>query len=240
MFGFNAISDEAISDITLPVITGTIYVTDSDDTAIISGADRVDGYIDTTDGTDTATISGYSVVAGQILTLDSDDTADIEGSTSAYTSGVISATDSDDTATITGTVEQPSEMDMHDGFKKEDLRRIRDLQKRLKKAEEERNRLRILKVKERKDAIANAIDPKKVAPKQQVVVELPQEVQVDKPSLDLQAINTVIANLERQKDQLLKSIALKQEMARIQTELAILEAKRKAELDDEEALLLLM
>ena len=261
MLGFNAFSDLAISDISLPVITGTIYVTDSNDTAnltsqvlvqgsinttdqddfaVISGEDRVDGYIQATDGTDTATLTGSSVVAGQILTLDGDDTADIEAFATQPT-GYIYAEDSNDTSIIIGVVsgEEPT-MDMHDGFKKEDLKRIRDLQKRLKKAEEKRNQLRILKIKERKDAIANAVDPKKVALKQQPVVESPQEVEIDKPSIDLREINAVIANLERQKDQLLKSIALKQEMARIQTELTILEAKRKAELDDEEALLLLM
>ena len=240
MLGFNPISDHAISDIALPIITGTIYATDSNDSATLTGQVAITGSISATDGTDTCTINAQELVSGYILATDDNDTADLEGVAEQPT-GYIYAEDSNDTSVIIGVVsgEEPT-MDMHDGFKKEDLKRIRDLQKRLKKAEEKRNQLRILKIKERKDAIANAVDPKKVALKQQPVVESPQEVEIDKPSIDLREINAVIANLERQKDQLLKSIALKQEMARIQTELVILEAKRKANEDDEEALLLLM
>ena len=43
-----------------------------------------------------------------------------------------------------------------------------------------------------------------------------------------------------QKDRIIREIALRQEQARLQMELAIFEAKRKAELDDEEAILLLI
>ena len=54
MLGFNAFSEQAISDISLPVITGILYATDNNDTANLSGEVLVAGQINTTDGTDYA------------------------------------------------------------------------------------------------------------------------------------------------------------------------------------------
>ncbi len=48
-----------------------------------------------------------------------------------------------------------SEMDMHDGITKEELRRIRALLKKRQQAENERNRLRIEKIRARKEALTN-------------------------------------------------------------------------------------
>lgn len=158
--------------------------------------------------------------------------------------GVLYVVDQNDTGSFVGSViplpPSPNEMDMHDGISKEELKRIRALQKKIKKAEEARIQLRIESVKARKNAIADLVDPK-VAEKDVNTLELQAKVQDDKPSLvDLRKINAEIRNLERQKEQLLQAVAYRQEIARIQAELAILEAKARAERDDEEALLLLM
>ena len=58
MLGFNAFSEQAISDISLPVITGVLYAVDSNDTAVLLGEVLVEGTINTTDGNDFALLSG--------------------------------------------------------------------------------------------------------------------------------------------------------------------------------------
>lgn len=133
----------------------------------------------------------------------------------------------------------PDNVDTHDGISKDELKRIRALQKQIKKTEEARNKARIEAIKARKNAILEAIEPT-VVKEIQNEVESQAEVRFDTPSSDLRKLNAEIRNLERQKAQLLQAIAYRQEIARVQTELAILEAKAKAEQDDEEALLLLM
>lgn len=157
--------------------------------------------------------------------------------------GVLYAVDGNDSGLFIGSViplpPTPTDVDTHDGISKEELKRIRALQKRIKKAEEARNKARIEAVKARKNAISEAIEPT-VVKETQIAVESPTEVRFDTPSSDLRKLNAEIRNLERQKAQLLQAIAYRQEIARIQTELAILEAKAKAEADDEEALLLLL
>ena len=72
-------------------------------------------------------------------------------------------------------------------------------------------------------------------------VESREEVKSGKPPIDLKKLNAEIARLERQKDQLLTTVKLRQEIARVQMELAIHEAKmREQELDDETALIMLL
>ena len=126
----------------------------------------------------------------------------------------------------------PNTMDMHDGISKEELKRIREIQKQLRKAENERNRLKIEKTKARKEAIANLVSPKKIAKVVENKVKL-IEPKIEKVEFDIQS-------LVDQKDRIIREIALRQEQARLQMEFAIFEAKRKAELDDEEAILLLI
>jgi hypothetical protein len=123
-------------------------------------------------------------------------------------------------------------MDMHDGISKEELKRIREIQKQLRKAENERNRLRIEKTKARKELITNLVSPKKVAKVVENKVKL-IEPKIEKVEFDIQS-------LVDQKDRIIREIALRQEQARLQMEFAIFEAERKAELDDEEAILLLI
>jgi len=123
-------------------------------------------------------------------------------------------------------------MDMHDGISKEELKRIREIQKQLRKAENERNRLRIEKTKARKELITNLVSPKKVAKVVENKVKL-IEPKIEKVEFDIQS-------LVDQKDRIIREIALRQEQARLQMEFAIFEAKRKAELDDEESILAIL
>ena len=123
-------------------------------------------------------------------------------------------------------------MDMHDGISKEELKRIREIQKQLRKAENERNRLRIEKTKARKELITNLVSPKKVAKVVENKVKL-IEPKIEKVEFDIQS-------LVDQKDRIIREIALRQEQARLQMEFAIYEAKRKAELDDEESILAIL
>ena len=123
-------------------------------------------------------------------------------------------------------------MDMHDGISKEELKRIREIQKQLRKAENERNRLKIEKTKARKEAIADLVSPKKIAKVVENKVKL-LEPKIEKVEFDIQG-------LVDQKDRIIREIALRQEQALLQMQLAIFEAKRKAELDDEESILAIL
>ena len=261
MLGFDPISQHPISDIApLERITGTIYVIDSDDTATITGAvavvgsisvtdgtdtafisgfERSDGYILATDGTDTATLTGATVIAGVLSATDENDTANLIGSSSI--TGTINVTDENDTATITGSVvPMPDNIDTHDGFTKDEIKRYKRIQKKLAQAEAAKIQARLDKQLLRKQQIRDIVNPPVVSNKQ-TELQFVSEVKIDKPSIDLKKLNATIINLERQKQELIKSVALRNEMARIQTQIAILEAKRiQDELDDEEALLLLI
>ena len=217
MLGFRPFSTNPISDILLPVITGTISATDQNDTASINGYDESLGYISATDQNDTATIAGTVTATG--------------------ITGTISATDQDDTAFIAGQVAIPSTMDMHDGFTKEEHDRLKRIQKKL--AQAERKKLDAYKAAQeaRKAGIKELIDP---TPKQKKnKVQSIQEVSADIPS-ELTKFDDTIARLVKEQQELLHGAMLRQELIRVQTQLAIHEAMRLQELDDEEALLLLL
>ena len=121
----------------------------------------------------------------------------------------------------------------------EERKRYKALQKKLRLAEEKR----IASVKAdqdaRKKAIRDLIDPKAVAPKQQSKVQSNQQVSEDTPS-EVTKYDALIANLERQKQDLFDAVLIRQAKVQLEQELAVLEAKRKQEQDDEEALLLLL
>lgn len=123
---------------------------------------------------------------------------------------------------------------------KEELRRIQKLQQKIAL----RQRKLEQSVKDanafRKDAIRNLVDPKPVAKVKQSKVQLKQEVEADIPLAETVELQRSIAYLERQLDNIQQAVAQRQEYARLQAHLRILEAKRLAELDDEETILLLM
>ncbi len=263
MLGFNAFSEQAISDISLPVITGVLYAVDNNDAANLSGQVLVEGSINTTDGTDYALLSGEKRVDGVIDTTDSPDTDQFTGALAV--AGVLSATDGSDTASLLGAVNvsgildttdendtaliigetgpapSPTGVDTHDGFTEEEIRRARNLEKKIRakqlalyKAQEEAK-------KRRKQQIRDLVDPPKIVAKQkQNKLQSIQEVKADIPSVDTTELEQSIAYLENQRSKLQRAVDLRRQQAYIQAQLAILEAQRQAELDDEESILMLL
>ena len=124
------------------------------------------------------------------------------------------------------------EMDMHDGITKEELRRIRALLKKRQQAENERNRLRIEKIRARKEALTNLIDPKEIRKFIEVKVKSIQP-KIEKVDFDIQS-------LENERQKLIHAIQVRQEIYRLNMELAIQNAKTRADQDDEEAILILL
>ena len=153
--------------------------------------------------------------------------------------GVLFAIDQNDTCDIVGSVTGGNiEVDTHDGFTKEEVKRMKRLQKKLAQAEAQRIQARLDKRLARKQAIKELVDPTQVKESE---VNSVSEVKIDKPSIDLKKLNATIVNLEKRKQELLKTVELRQELARAQTALAIHQAQLEAaERDDEEALLLLL
>ena len=217
MLGFNPLSSAPISDLgALAPITGTISATDTNDTATINATELDNGVISTTDSNDTAALNGTV--------------------TNVTISGTISATDGTDTASISGT-NGVATIDTHDGFTKEEIRRAKRLDKKIREAELKRIEATKAQATNRKNTIKELVDPSPKVKKNKV--ESKQQVSEDIP-LEVTNYDAVIANLERQRQDLFHAVTLRMEMSRIQAELAIMKAKQEAELDDEEALLLLL
>lgn len=173
-------------------------------------------------------------VTGAIYAIDQNDSCSI--SAQVVISGSISATDQNDSCDITGTVSQPSAIDTHDGFTPEEVKRWKKLQKKLAQLEAKKRQALLDKRTKRRKQLEDIVSPP-VAQIQQPIVESLEEVKEGKPPLDIKQVNAVIANLERQKQLLLKAVANRQEIARLQ---ALIEAQQRAEAEDEETLLLLM
>ena len=182
-------------------------------------------------------------VTGVIYVVDGDDTANLVGQVTLV-SGFIDTVDENDTALFTGQVgpsPEPVGMDTHDGFTAEEIRRARNLDRKIRakqlalyKAQEEAK-------KRRKQQIADAIDPPKVVAKaKQNKLQSIQEVKADIPSVDTTELEQSIAYLENQRSKLARAVELRKQQAYISAQLAILEAQRLAELDDEESLLMLL
>jgi hypothetical protein len=126
-----------------------------------------------------------------------------------------------------------------DAWNPEERKRYKALQKKLRKAEEKRIEALKLDAEKRKQTITDLVDPKPVVKKQQNKVQSNQEVSVDIPS-NLANIDRYIANLVKQQQDLQNAVLIRAAKLRLEQELAVLEAKRQAELDDEEALLALI
>jgi hypothetical protein len=122
---------------------------------------------------------------------------------------------------------------------REELKRFKAIQKKLRKAEEKRIAALKDDAENRKKTIADLVDPKPVAQKQQTNIQSSQAVSVD-TSTQLANIDRYIANLVKQQQDLQTAVAMRAAKLRLEQELAVLEAKRQAELDDEEALLALI
>ncbi len=179
-------------------------------------------------------------VTGVIYVVDGDDTANLQGLVTLPV-GYIDTTDSNDTALFTGEVTGGEQPDTHDGFTQEEIRRARNLDKKIRakqlalyKAQEEAK-------KRRKQQIRDLVDPPKIVAKQkQNKLQSIQEVKADIPSVDTTELEQSIAYLENQRSKLVRAVELRKQQAYIQAQLAILEAQRLAELDDEESVLMLL
>jgi len=152
-------------------------------------------------------------------------------------SGVLYAIDQNDSGSFAGTVVAGGTVDTHDGFTREEIRRAKRLDKKIREAELKRIEAAKAQALSRKNTIKELIDPSPKVKKNKV--ESDQQVSEDIP-LEVTNYDAVIANLERQRQDLFHAVTLRMEMSRIQAELAIMKAKQEAELDDEEALLLLL
>jgi len=121
---------------------------------------------------------------------------------------------------------------------KEEIRRIQKLQQKI--AERQRKLEQATKEANasRKQAFRDQIDP--VAKVKQTKVQLKQEVKADIPLAKTEDLQRSISYLERQRDNILAEVAYRKQQNSIENYLRIMEAKRLEELDDEEALLLLL
>ena len=143
---------------------------------------------------------------------------------------------------ITITPVNPTKMGGDDAsWTLEERRRYKALQKKLRLAEEKRLKAVKDDADKRKQTITDLIDPPVVKTQQQSKnkVQSNQEVSVDIPS-NLALIDQYIANLVKQQQDLFNAVQLRQAKILLEQEMAILEAKRLQELDDEEALLALI
>jgi hypothetical protein len=124
-------------------------------------------------------------------------------------------------------------------YTREELKRLKGIQKKLRQAEEKRIAALKADAENRKQTISDLVDPPKVGKRKQNNIQSNQEVSVDIPS-NLANIDRYIANLVKQQQDLQSAVAMRSAKLMLEQELAILEAKRQAELDDEEALLALI
>ena len=131
--------------------------------------------------------------------------------------------------------------DTHDGFTPEEIRRAKNLERKIHEKE-----LALLKAQRadreaRKARIKGLVDPPKIVAKQkQNKLQSIQEVKAGTPPVDTTELEQSIAYLENQRSKLLRAVELRREQGQIRFRLAILETQRLAEQDDEESVLLLM
>lgn len=118
----------------------------------------------------------------------------------------------------------------------EERKRYRALQKKLKKAEEARMAAQKADQEARKAFIRGQIDPQVSEPLPDV--ESPEQI-VEAKQKEITNYDALIANLQRQSQDLYNAVLIRQAKERLEQEIAILEAKRLAELDDEESILAL-
>ena len=131
--------------------------------------------------------------------------------------------------------------DTHDGFTPEEIRRAKRIDAKIRAKE-----LALLKAQKaekeaRKQRLRDLVDPPKIVAKQkQNKLQSIQEVKAGTPPVDTTELEQSIAYLENQRSKLSRAVELRKQQANISAQLAILEAQRQAELDDEESLLMLL
>ena len=179
-------------------------------------------------------------VTGYINATDGNDTSDLQGLVT-LPAGYIDTTDNNDTANLVGTVTGGQAIDTHDGFTPEEIRRARNLDRKIREKQLALYKAQQEAKKRRKQQLKDLIDPPKVVAKaKQNKLQSIQEVKADIPSVDTKELEQSIAYLENQRSKLARAVELRKQQAYIQAQLAILEAQRLAELDDEESMLMLL
>jgi membrane carboxypeptidase/penicillin-binding protein PbpC len=129
---------------------------------------------------------------------------------------------------------EPTKRGGDDAWTKEEQKRYKALQKKLRLAEERRMAAQKADQEARKDFIREQVSP---TPKADVV-ESPQKI-VETKQKEIINYDALIANLQRQTEDLFNAVLIRQAKERLEQEIAILEAKRLAEEDDEDGILAL-
>jgi len=138
-------------------------------------------------------------------------------------------------------VPTPSTVDTHDGFTQEEIRRARNLDRKIRERQQALLKLQAESKIRRKQQLKDLIDPPKIVAKQkQNKLQSIQEVKAGTPPVDTTELEQSIAYLENQRSKLLRAVELRREQGQIRSRLAILETQRLAEQDDEESILLLI
>jgi len=131
--------------------------------------------------------------------------------------------------------------DTHDGFTPEEIRRAKNLERKIHEKELELLKAQRADREARKARIKGLVDPPKIVAKQkQNKLQSIQEVKAGIPPVDTTELEQSIAYLENQRSKLLRAVELRREQGQIRARLAILETQRLAEQDDEESILLLI
>ena len=150
--------------------------------------------------------------------------------------GVLYATDQDDTGAFVGTVSGGDvAVDTHDGFTHKEIKRIEAMRKKLDKLRLKQEQAFADANKRRKKNLTDFITPP-VADVKQTEVELPEVI--NEPVLV--NINESIARLELEFQLIERKLAQKQAIEAYQSYMAKLQADHMANLDDEEALIMLL
>jgi len=120
----------------------------------------------------------------------------------------------------------------------DELKRIKRLQQKI--AERQRKVEQSIKDANasRKQAFKDLIDP--VAKVKKAKVQSKQAVKADIPLAETEDLQRSISYLENQRDNILATVAYRNQQYLIQEQLRVMEAQRQEELDDESALLLLI
>jgi hypothetical protein len=131
--------------------------------------------------------------------------------------------------------------DTHDGFTPEEIRRAKNLERKIHEKELALFKAQRADREARKARIKGLVDPPKIVAKQkQNKLQSIQEVKAGIPPVDTTELEQSIAYLENQRSKLLRAVELRREQGQIRSRLAILETQRLAEQDDEESILLLI
>ncbi len=122
----------------------------------------------------------------------------------------------------------------------DDLKRLRKLSAKIAERQRKLEQATKEAKADRKKAFKEQIDPTPIAKVKQPKVQSKQEVKADIPLAETEDLQRSISYLERQRDNILEAVAYRHQQYLIQEQLRVMEAKRLEELDDEQALMLLL